>query len=81
MVARRVDHLTCSDGASALEKRGSLSPPAPLSCGAVTPGGRGTREAQPRFAWSHQTRGIRVVPPLMGRFGKVSNHTGEGSAL
>ena len=34
MVDRRVDHSTCSDGASALKKGGSLSPPAALSCGA-----------------------------------------------
>lgn len=25
--------------------------------------GRGTREAQPRFAWSQPMRGIRVNPP------------------
>ncbi len=41
------------------------------------PGERGTHEAQPRFALSHQTREIRVVPRLMRRFGKASNHSGE----
>ena len=34
---------------------------------AVAPGGRGTREAQPRFALSQPTREIRVVPrPVRG---------------
>ena len=41
MVDRRVDHLTLSDGASALKKGGSLSPPARLSCGAPPRRARG----------------------------------------
>ena len=45
------------------------------------PGERGTHEAQPRFALSHQTREIRVVPRLMRRFGKASNHSGEETTL
>ncbi len=40
-----------------------------------------TRQAQPRFALSHQTREIHVVLRLMLRFGKISDHTGEGGAL
>ena len=48
---------------------------------AVTPGKRGTREAQPRSAFPQPTREIRVVPCLMRGFGKVPDHNGEGSAL
>ena len=48
---------------------------------AVAPGARGTREAQPLFALSHRTREIRVIPIMMRRFAKASNHNGEGSAL
>ncbi len=40
-----------------------------------------TGGAQPRLALSHQTREIGVAPRLMRRFGKLSNHNGEGSAL
>ena len=82
MVDRRVDHLTCSDGASALRKaRVALTTSTPLVRRAAAPDGRGTREAQPRFALSHKTREIRVVPRLMRRFGKIPHHTGEGYAL
>ena len=38
----------------------------------------GTREVQPRFGFSHQTRKILVLPRLMRRFVKVCNHNGEG---
>ena len=77
-----VKRLTLSDGAPAVKKGGSLSPPAPLSCGAPARRAReGRREAQPRISYSHQTREIPVVPRLMRRFGKVPNHNGEGSAL
>ena len=48
---------------------------------AAAPGGRGTREAQPRFAVSHWTRKMLVLPRLMRRFGKTLNHNGEVSAL
>ena len=48
---------------------------------AVTPGGRGTREAQPRSAFPHRKREIRVVPRLMRRFVEVLDHNGEGAAL
>ena len=41
----------------------------------------GAREAQPRFALSHQTREIRVVPHLMRHFGKARNHNDEDSTL
>ena len=59
-------------------KSGSLPPPSPPPVRrAVAPGGRGTREAQPRFTWSQPTREIRVVPPLMRRFGEVLDHNGE----
>ena len=68
--------FTLPRAAPAAKKGGSLSPPAPLSCGAAAPGGRGTREAHPRFAFSQRTRKICVVPRLMRRFGKVSNHKG-----
>ena len=41
----------------------------------------GTREARPRFAFPQRTGEIRVVPRLMRRFGRVSNHNGENSSL
>ena len=44
-------------------------------------GGRGTREAQPRFASPQRTRDIRVVPLLMRRYGEALYHNGGGSAL
>ena len=59
----------------------ALTTSTPLVRRAVTPGGRGTREAQPRFALSHRGRGIRVVPRPVRRFGEIPNHAGEGSAL
>ena len=43
--------------------------------------GRKTREAQPRFGWSHGTREIRVVPLPVRRFGEAFDHNGEGFAL
>jgi len=45
------------------------------------PDRRGTGEAQPRFAFSQRTREFPVVPLMMRRFVKASNHNGEGSAL
>ena len=42
---------------------------------------RGTREAQPCFAFSQRTREIHVVPRLMRRLGCTRYHNGEGSAL
>ena len=53
----------------------------PLVRRADAPGEGGTREAPPRFAFSHRTREIRVIPRPMRRFVKVSNHNGEGSTL
>ena len=52
----------------------------PVRC-AVAPCDGGTREAQPRFALSHRTREIRVVPRPMRRFGKSPTTTARGSAL
>ena len=64
------------------QKRGvAPSTSTPLVRRAAAPGGRGTREAQPRIASSQRTREIRVVPRLMRRFVKVSNHNGECYAL
>ena len=78
MVAFRVAHLPLPGAVSAAKMRGSLSPPAPLSCGApLRRARRGTREAQPRFAFPQRTREIPLIPRLMRRFGKVSNHDGE----
>jgi hypothetical protein len=77
-----LNNLTLPRAASASKNRGSLPPPAPpLVRRAVAPGEGETRDAQPRFALSHQTREIRVVPRLMRRFGKIPDHTGEGFAL
>ena len=53
----------------------------PLVRRAAAPGEGGTRQAQPRFALSHQTREILVVPCLTRCFGKVLNHNGENNAL
>ena len=67
---------------TSVQKRGvALTTSTPLVRRAAAPGGRGTREAQPRFAFSQRTRKICVVPRLMRRFVKVSNHKGECSAL
>lgn len=49
-----MNNLPLPRGASATKIGGSLPPPAfPLVRRAVTPDGRGTREAQPRFTLSH----------------------------
>ena len=53
----------------------------PLVRRAAAPGGRGTREAQPRIAFSQRTQKMLVLPRLMRRFGKTLNHNGEASAL
>ena len=45
------------------------------------PGGRGTREAQPCITFSQRTRKMLVLPRLLWRFVKVSNHNGQGSTL
>ena len=57
---------------TSVQKRGvAPSTSTPLVRRATAPGGRGTREAQPRIASPQRLRGIRVVPRLMRRFGKV----------
>ena len=56
-----------------------LTTSTPLVRRAVTRSEGGTREAQPRFAFSQRTWEIRVVPRLMRRFGKVPHHNGEGT--
>ena len=64
------------------QKRGvAPSTLSPLVRRAVAPGGSGTREAQPRIASSQRTRKMLVLPRLMRRFVKVSNHNGKDSAL
>ena len=64
------------------EKQGvAPSTSTPLVRRAGAPGGRGTREAQPRIASSQRTRKMLVLPRLMRRFVKVSNHNGKRSAL
>ena len=82
MVDPGVDHLTPSDGASALKKGGgapsTITPPVRR---ADAPGEAGTRGAQPRFALSQRTRKMLVVPRLVRRFGEVPKHNGESSAL
>ena len=62
-------------------KKGRVAPSTSTSLvlRAVPPGGRGIREAQPRFALPHWRREIRVVPRPVGRSQKVLNHNGEGS--
>ena len=67
---------------TSVQKRGvAPSTSTPLVRRAAAPGGRGTREAQPRIAFSQRTRKMLVLPRLMRRFGKVPNPNGEGSAL
>ena len=64
------------------QKRGvAPSTSTPLVRRAVAPGEGGTREAQPRFAFSQRTRKMLVLPRLMRRFGKVSDHNGECFSL
>ena len=53
----------------------------PLVRRAGAPSGRGTREAQPRIAFSQRTHKMLVLPRLMRRFVKVYDHNGECSAL
>ena len=48
---------------------------------AAAPGQGGTREVPPRFASSRQVGKVLVLPRLMRRFVKVSNHNGEVSAF
>ena len=67
---------------TSVQKRGvAPSTSTPLVRRAAAPGGRGTREAQPRFAFSQRTRKMLVLPRLMQRFGKTLNHSGEAPAL
>ena len=81
-VSGSLSGLAPSRGASAAKIWGSLPPPAPLLVWrAAAPGGRGTREVKPRFAWPQGTRDIRVVPRPVRRFGEVSDHNGGGTAL
>ena len=60
-------------------QKGGVAPSTstPLVRRAAAPGGRGTREAQPRIASSQRTRKMLVLPRLMRPFVKVSNHNGE----
>ena len=64
-----VNNLPLPRGASAAKIRVAPTTSTPLVQRAVTPGEGGTREAQPRFAYSHQTRKMLVLPRLMRRFG------------
>ena len=82
MVDRRAAHLTCSDGASALKKGGSLSPPAALPCGATMLRAR-RRQAMPALhgALPHRIRAIRANLRPMRIPEHNLDHTGEGSAL
>ena len=76
-----VKRLTLPDGAPAVKNPGSLSPPTP-SRAARRHSGRGADTiAQPCFALPHWTREVHVVPRLMRRFAKVSDHDGENTAL
>ena len=63
------------------KKGGSLSPPAPLSCGAPLrrAGGGPARRSLASLVASDAGNPCR--PASVRRFGKIPNHTGEGSAL
>ena len=62
-------------------KRVAPSTSTPLVRRAGAPGEAGTREAQPRIAFSQRMRKMPVVPRPMRRFGKVPNHNGMGATL
>ena len=76
-----VKRLTLPDAALAVKIRGRSHHQPPSRAARRYPRRGGTREAQTRFALSHQTREIHVFPRLMRRLVKVSTHSGEGSAL
>ena len=74
--------FTLPGGAPAAKKGGGApSTGTPLVRRAAAPGGRGTRETQPRIAFSQRTQKMLVLPRLMRRFGNTLNHNGEASAL
>ena len=82
MVGFRVEHLPLPGGAPAAKIRGSLSPlPPPPVRRHDAPCEAGTREAQPRFALSQPTRGIRANPLPIRLSRQGPDHNGEGSAL
>ena len=66
-----VKRLTLPDAALAVKKRVAPSTVNRLVRRAAAQGEGGTCEAQPRFALSHQTREILVVPCLMRCLGIV----------
>lgn len=76
MVDFGVHHLPLPGGAPAPKIRGSLSPPAALSRGTLLRRARGGH-ARRSLALPQPRREIRVVPPLMRRFGEVLDHNGE----
>ena len=64
------------------QKRGvAPSTSTPLVRRAAAPGGRGTREAQPRYAVSQRMRGIRSNPRPIRLSRQSPHHNGEGGAL
>ena len=76
-----VKRLTLPNGAPAPKNGGSLSPPAPLSCGApLRRAGRGhARAASHRFF--AMDAGNPCCPASDAAFREVSDHNGEDSAL
>ena len=76
-----VKRLTLPGAALAALKPGTPSTSFPPVRRDAAAGGRRPRDAQPRFTLPHRMREIRVIPRLMWRFGKSSNHNGEGSTL
>ena len=76
-----MNNLPLPRGASAAKKWVAPTTSTPLLRPAAAPGEGGTREAQPRICFSQRTWEMPVVPRLVRRCVKVSNHNGECSSL
>ena len=79
LIARHCTRRLTLAGDAPAVKKGGVAPSTstPLVLRAVPPDGRGTREAQPRFALPRWGREIRLIPRPMGRSQKVLNYNRE----
>ena len=71
-----MNNLPLPRGAAAAKIGDSPPTAPPLVRRAAAPGGRETREARPRIAFSQRPRKMLAVPRLMRPFGQVSDHNG-----
>ena len=76
-----MNNLPLPRGASAAKNWVAPTTSTPLVRRAAAPREGETGGAQPRVALSQWTQEMPVVPLLMRRFVKASNHNGEGSTL